>query len=136
MIRRPPRSTLFPYTTLFRSVPLAASHARDLDRPEQAGFAKRLLRRKFLRRIAIRHVDDEHASRPRLLVLGERPAREHDDVLVALEVREMRFARRLPDRLAVGPIFVDHDVEHAPPVKSFPLRPSSPAEPTGRTVPP
>src|SRR3712207_8384897 len=25
MIRRPPRSTLFPYTTLFRSVPLTAS---------------------------------------------------------------------------------------------------------------
>src|SRR5947207_6406996 len=27
MIRRPPRSTLFPYTTLFRSVGLAASSA-------------------------------------------------------------------------------------------------------------
>src|SRR2546430_5490231 len=26
MIRRPPRSTLFPYTTLFRSVPAVASH--------------------------------------------------------------------------------------------------------------
>src|SRR5690349_23357419 len=26
MIRRPPRSTLFPYTTLFRSVPVAAEH--------------------------------------------------------------------------------------------------------------
>src|SRR2546430_13210372 len=31
MIRRPPRSTLFPYTTLFRSPPLAAQH-RDLER--------------------------------------------------------------------------------------------------------
>src|SRR3712207_7417121 len=28
MIRRPPRSTLFPYTTLFRSSPLPACHAR------------------------------------------------------------------------------------------------------------
>src|SRR5438876_4740807 len=28
MIRRPPRSTLFPYTTLFRSLP-AADHHRD-----------------------------------------------------------------------------------------------------------
>src|SRR5256885_9717875 len=27
MIRRPPRSTLFPYTTLFRSVPQAGAHA-------------------------------------------------------------------------------------------------------------
>src|SRR2546427_7306670 len=26
MIRRPPRSTLFPYTTLFRSQPLRAAH--------------------------------------------------------------------------------------------------------------
>src|SRR2546422_4005665 len=28
MIRRPPRSTLFPYTTLFRSAPLAGSKNR------------------------------------------------------------------------------------------------------------
>src|SRR2546430_6068370 len=28
MIRRPPKSTLFPYTTLFRSVPLAGLHFR------------------------------------------------------------------------------------------------------------
>src|SRR5437868_8063853 len=28
MIRRPPRSTLFPYTTLFRSPPHGASHER------------------------------------------------------------------------------------------------------------
>src|SRR2546422_5884452 len=33
MIRRPPRSTLFPYTTLFRSRPRAAG-ARRQDRPE------------------------------------------------------------------------------------------------------
>src|SRR2546422_7709524 len=39
MIRRPPRSTLFPYTTLFRSLkketePLAASAGWDGGRPE------------------------------------------------------------------------------------------------------
>src|SRR2546426_7612622 len=36
MIRRPPRSTLFPYTTLFRSTPtgvLAAAHALRRLRP-------------------------------------------------------------------------------------------------------
>src|SRR2546430_15458997 len=32
MIRRPPRSTLFPYTTLFRS-----SHPRDADLPDGGG---------------------------------------------------------------------------------------------------
>src|SRR3712207_8587181 len=34
MIRRPPRSTLFPYTTLFRSLPVGdgrAGDARDVD---------------------------------------------------------------------------------------------------------
>src|SRR2546430_8679422 len=31
MIRRPPRSTLFPYTTLFRSVGLHLNPIRDLD---------------------------------------------------------------------------------------------------------
>src|SRR3712207_8599894 len=43
MIRRPPRSTLFPYTTLFRSVILFASPGQDERReqvpelPEQVG---------------------------------------------------------------------------------------------------
>src|SRR5256885_6817172 len=37
MIRRPPRSTLFPYTTLFRSLPCAGHRrrARDAARPER-----------------------------------------------------------------------------------------------------
>src|SRR3989441_2059516 len=33
MIRRPPRSTLFPYTTLFRSVVVQAGGARDRPGP-------------------------------------------------------------------------------------------------------
>src|SRR3712207_9501011 len=33
MIRRPPRSTLFPYTTLFRSRRVAAAGPRAVDRP-------------------------------------------------------------------------------------------------------
>src|SRR3712207_8126570 len=42
MIRRPPRSTLFPYTTLFRS---QADHARPRHREREAGrgHADRLL---------------------------------------------------------------------------------------------
>src|SRR3712207_8360105 len=40
MIRRPPRSTLFPYTTLFRSAPHAlADHRRQL-RPPVDGLAR------------------------------------------------------------------------------------------------
>src|SRR5256884_5627306 len=34
MIRRPPRSTLFPYTTLFRSDPGAAREGRGPDRAQ------------------------------------------------------------------------------------------------------
>src|SRR2546430_11230156 len=40
MIRRPPRSTLFPYTTLFRSLDLLG-HARvDVRRVEQVSLAR------------------------------------------------------------------------------------------------
>src|SRR3712207_8019710 len=41
MIRRPPRSTLFPYTTLFRSSPAAGDHRRVRD---DAGGDARLQR--------------------------------------------------------------------------------------------
>src|SRR2546427_8474270 len=40
MIRRPPRSTLFPYTTLFRSVALVEpreQHAMEVDGPDPVG---------------------------------------------------------------------------------------------------
>src|SRR3989442_6470790 len=36
MIRRPPRSTLFPYTTLFRSVLTDANGLRDIAQPANA----------------------------------------------------------------------------------------------------
>src|SRR3712207_7953514 len=42
MIRRPPRSTLFPYTTLFRSAGLLARRpALSPDRPWRAGRERR-----------------------------------------------------------------------------------------------
>src|SRR5258706_16391450 len=34
MIRRPPRSTLFPYTTLFRSVVIAETGRQPVDNPD------------------------------------------------------------------------------------------------------
>src|SRR2546430_10338408 len=54
MIRRPPRSTLFPYTTLFRSVALTLSLVGGLTTPEiargflvpEATLAQRLVRAK------------------------------------------------------------------------------------------
>src|SRR3712207_7160485 len=48
MIRRPPRSTLFPYTTLFRSVDRHAQrreHADDSDKDRENDEAERTLQR-------------------------------------------------------------------------------------------
>src|SRR2546422_2498425 len=41
MIRRPPRSTLFPYTTLFRSLDVAAIHEPDVVLAREARGATR-----------------------------------------------------------------------------------------------
>src|SRR5256886_12218589 len=41
MIRRPPRSTLFPYTTLFRSELVAAAHDVEIRVPVAVGIEKR-----------------------------------------------------------------------------------------------
>src|SRR5947209_2831308 len=78
MIRRPPRSTLFPYTTLFRSAPLPL-HALDRERAGQA-----------------RVLDDLHGVED--ADRGE-VAREGDGA--ALDRRGRRGRRRL--RLQVGP---------------------------------
>src|SRR2546428_5140161 len=43
MIRRPPRSPLFPYTTLFRSGDSASPDVRPVDIAELAGIAKKPL---------------------------------------------------------------------------------------------
>jgi len=43
MIRRPPRSTLFPYTTLFRSVITASAELGSLTAPTGVGRSDRLL---------------------------------------------------------------------------------------------
>src|SRR3712207_8347370 len=37
MIRRPPRSTLFPYTTLFRSIPAIAQVTQEEEQEGEAG---------------------------------------------------------------------------------------------------
>src|SRR2546427_11649307 len=51
MIRRPPRSTLFPYTTLFRSL-LYHEHLRLLSAP---GPSRRVCPTLLQRRITLRH---------------------------------------------------------------------------------
>src|SRR3712207_7911340 len=45
MIRRPPRSTLFPYTTLFRSIHALIAGSCDVGNPLGSGVADRLAQR-------------------------------------------------------------------------------------------
>src|SRR5256885_12606950 len=75
MIRRPPRSTLFPYTTLFRSLVLLAvgaqlhavafgHHERDLqdvDRVQAQALAEEWLRRIDVRgrHVQVQRLDDQ-----------------------------------------------------------------------------
>src|SRR2546426_4703989 len=61
MIRRPPRSTLFPYTTLFRSVPALPLARRLGARPHAASRCGRV-RRHRLRRSRLRGRSEEHTS--------------------------------------------------------------------------
>src|SRR5690348_18481446 len=71
MIRRPPRSTLFPYTTLFRS-----HLSRAIVEPEPAGSVENL---QVLQRI---RVDDQHVgehARPHHADLGR--SEEHTSEL-------------------------------------------------------
>src|SRR2546427_11125149 len=72
MIRRPPRSTLFPYTTLFRSEALA----RDLERVVGAPLEE-----------------------PEPVVVDQRPVAVHPDVLPAGPVRLLVARRVLPEAL-------------------------------------
>src|SRR5256885_12243011 len=58
MIRRPPRSTLFPYTTLFRSVP----RARSLGRREARALAGSVARTLVLGGMRELRRSEEHTS--------------------------------------------------------------------------
>src|SRR2546427_2008545 len=69
MIRRPPRSTLFPYTTLFRSHPRRESErsgelGQGADRPREgeAGRAELRFLRKRRGRTSRRRRSEEHTS--------------------------------------------------------------------------
>src|SRR2546430_11561926 len=62
MIRRPPRSTLFPYTTLFRSGPGGEKRRHQSRNPVPAAAAE-------LSRCA--HRDGQHAARPRRAALSK-----------------------------------------------------------------
>src|SRR5687768_18150760 len=60
MIRRPPRSTLFPYTTLFRSVDAGTAQAGLL--PDDRGVVHHGQGDQALRPVAVPHRSEEHTS--------------------------------------------------------------------------
>src|SRR2546430_13568052 len=66
MIRRPPRSTLFPYTTLFRSAPAPASGRAGSDPPIDTSMAadnsKNAAPTALRRELKARHRSEEHTS--------------------------------------------------------------------------
>src|SRR3989442_12667759 len=83
MIRRPPRSTLFPYTTLFRSAEVAASSDRAvvLALPERNALLKRVqgmpagrARFEIARALAGRTREIVRTPRPRLAYVPEADA--------------------------------------------------------------
>src|SRR3989449_10038252 len=106
MIRRPPRSTLFPYTTLFRSVDLDSLHVERWRVPREVG--RRLMAVEVVLRVTPRrrshhlrdtvvvdahlldpvyrdeHVDERGRMETLDLLLGEK--RAHAGVASALEV--------------------------------------------------
>src|SRR2546428_2604676 len=62
MIRRPPRSTLFPYTTLFRSPPRTHRHARSRGPLRPTPRASLTSFRSFGARSSLRLRSEEHTS--------------------------------------------------------------------------
>src|SRR2546430_10466262 len=65
MIRRPPRSTLFPYTTLFRSskgLGRGVEHAAGADRAHGSAQRERALQRQLVRGPADRDADLDRKS--------------------------------------------------------------------------
>src|SRR2546421_7876872 len=85
MIRRPPRSTLFPYTTLFRSaIPLHARHGGLRQQRRRARRQRRL--QAALLRVADHVRSEEHTS--------ELQSRSDLVCRLLLEKKKRRFTRR------------------------------------------
>src|SRR5438034_4532812 len=84
MIRRPPRSTLFPYTTLFRSRPAHAYPRATQAVPAMVRLVERLLERG----VAYRGRSEEHTSE----------LQSHSDLVcrLLLEKKKKERTNRLP----------------------------------------
>src|SRR2546422_7600913 len=94
MIRRPPRSTLFPYTTLFRSPMLSRTHGQAATPTtlgkELANFAHRLrrARERKIGQLLAQSRSEEHTS--------ELQSRLHLVCRLLLEKKKTNHTTRLP----------------------------------------
>src|SRR5438093_8286053 len=77
MIRRPPRSTLFPYTTLFRSPAYSREHGKEFIVPEDLVPEGREEGVDFLLRAHDKSVAKFQHTRPAGDVVKERVAPDH-----------------------------------------------------------
>src|SRR3712207_7843542 len=78
MIRRPPRSTLFPYTTLFRSQrPVGAHHGRDGQQPIRSAV---IAPPRFAEQVFLVRLDMGDSDPPRRVVSCQR-SEEHTSEL-------------------------------------------------------
>src|SRR2546426_2316882 len=86
MIRRPPRSTLFPYTTLFRSFGCSAPHSvqRNTERGPPlatAGLGGRFPRRGIVEPRVLLLEEQLHGARGAVALLADDRSEEHTSEL-------------------------------------------------------
>src|SRR5256886_9342298 len=101
MIRRPPRSTLFPYTTLFRSHAWRETQVGDRIALETVGAA---LQDDEFRRELLQVRDDVRPEAGRHLVVGS--GRQRHVELGALGRAAAPLLERAATRIQVAPILV------------------------------
>src|SRR2546425_9621597 len=100
MIRRPPRSTLFPYTTLFRSQP-PHDHQRDYDHTGDGDPE------------AQRIVDERHATEVHTVDPGDhdqRRSEEHTSELQSLAYLVCRLLLEKKKKIRIYSILEEHDI--------------------------
>src|SRR2546425_6165156 len=125
MIRRPPRSTLFPYTTLFRSLPheLRVLADRFRDRTENDPLPRERLPERGRHRDAVEHGVHRNAGEP--LLLFDRDAelceRLHELRIHLLQAVELRLS--LGRRVVADRLIVDRPIPHVRPVRLGHLQP-------------
>src|SRR5256885_14899139 len=103
MIRRPPRSTLFPYTTLFRSVDLQ----RRADEQVAGIVARRLAEGAVAAQAAVGAGEEHVRARPDVVLHAQLGAERMDGLhpagLNGRYQRRMRVQRPVPRNAALQP---------------------------------